>query len=35
MCEDKDRGIREELSNSDKESDKELMGVVKYDNKIL
>jgi len=32
---DKNRGIREELSNSNKESNKELIGVVKYNNKIL
>ena len=35
MCKDKDRGIREELSNSNKENNKELIGVVKYNNKIL
>ena len=35
MYKDKDRGIREELSNSDKENNKELIGVVKYNNKIL
>jgi len=35
MYKDKDSRIREELSNSNKENNKELIGVVKYNNKIL
>ena len=35
MCKDKNSRIREELSNSNKENNKELIGVVKYNNKIL
>ena len=35
MCKDKDRGIREELSNSNKENNKELIDVVKYNNRII